>query len=249
MNSAAREATARLADRSRTSASAGRGFYFAFALLIALVVVAGFGRTVGPRLFHPASPIPRILFLHGALFSTWILLLIVQTGLVATRRIVWHRRLGAAAVVLGLLIPVVGVMTTLAMVRLHIEQGVNGTDAEAFLISPLFDMLAFTVFFALAIYWRRRPEFHRRLMIMATCGLTAAAFSRFPNWLVPKDAWYVAVDLLILVGVMRDLYVMRRVHPVYLYGLPALVLAQATVYWIYLHHVPAWVAAAHWILS
>jgi hypothetical protein len=52
---------------------------------------------------------------------------------------------------------------------------------EADLMIPLFDMVAFPSAFALAIYSRKRPEFHRRLKLIAACALTAAAFGRFPS--------------------------------------------------------------------
>jgi hypothetical protein len=38
----------------------------------------------------------RIIHLHGAVFSCWILLLVAQTSLVSAGRIDIHRRLGVA---------------------------------------------------------------------------------------------------------------------------------------------------------
>jgi hypothetical protein len=169
----------------------------------------------------------------------------VQTALVAVRRIAWHRWLGILGVVLGALIPVLGVTTALTVARLRAQ---DGSANESSLIVPLFDMLAFTVAFGLAVYWRKSPEYHRRLVLIATCGLTVAAMARLPSWLVPDNAYYVGVDVLILAAVARDWIVMRRVHPVYLYGLPALALSQAIVVWIQLTAPPAWVAIAHALL-
>jgi hypothetical protein len=111
-----------------------------------------------------------------------------------------------------------------------------------------FDMLAFAVTFGLAVFWRRRPEHHRRLMLMASCGLTAAAFAHFPTWLVPDNAWYVGVDALILIGAVRDWIVMRRVHSVFLCGESALVLGQAMTMWIYLSGARVWIAIARALL-
>jgi hypothetical protein len=42
-------------------------------------------------------------------------------------------------------------------------------------------LTSFTIPFVLAICWRRKPELHRRLMLIASCALTAAAFVRFPG--------------------------------------------------------------------
>lgn len=225
---------------------AGRNFYLAMGLAVATIVGFGFGPTVNARLLRPPSPRPLLLYVHAAMFTGWVLLFVVQAALVRAHRVAWHRRLGFAGAALGALMPVVGIATALVITRLNrLGRDFGG---EAFLIVSFFDMLAFAVTFGLAVYWRRRPEYHRRLMLMATCGLTVAAFARFPSWLMPGNAWYVAVDALIVIAVARDWYVDRRVHPVFRYGLPALMLGQATAMWIYLSRASAWVEIAHRLL-
>lgn len=217
-------------------------FYLGVALAVAVVVVVGFGRTLNARLIHPSSPRPWILYLHVVLFTAWVLLFIAQAALVRLRRVPWHRRLGIAGIVLGGLMPMVGIVTAFVMTREHraLNFGRISNHDERFLIVSFFDMLAFAVTFGLAVYWRRRPEYHRRLMLMATCGLTVAAFARFPKWLMPDNWWYAGVDALILAGAVRDWMVMGRVHPVYLYGLPVLALGQAITMWIYLSGARGW---------
>lgn len=41
------------------------------------------------------------------------------------------------------------------------------------------DMIVFGNGIALAIYFRKRPEYHRRLVFIASCQLIQAAFDRF----------------------------------------------------------------------
>jgi hypothetical protein len=65
-------------------------------------------------------------------------------------------------------------------------------DSNAYLIVPLFDLVAFFACFGLAIYWRRKPEIHRRLIFIATCGLLAAAFGRI-DYLYLYDLTYMCV--------------------------------------------------------
>ena len=113
---------------------------------------------------------------------------------------------------------------------------------------PLFDMVAFTGTFALAIYWRKKPEFHRRLILVATCALTAAGFGRFPQRLLPFEFFYGGVDLLILLGVVRDMIVNRSVHRVYIYALPGFILGQTIVTYTVFHRLPYWTRIAHAIL-
>jgi len=63
----------------------------------------------------------------------------------------------------------------------------RGVPGESDLAYPLWDMVVFTIAFALAVYWRKKSEFHRRLILIACCALTAAAFGRFPPNLLPPD--------------------------------------------------------------
>lgn len=113
---------------------------------------------------------------------------------------------------------------------------------------PLFDMVCFSSTFALAVYWRKKPEFHRRLMFIATCALTAASFGRFPERLLPHEFFYAGVDILILLGVVRDMIVNRRVHQIYFYVLPAFLVGQTIVMYTAIHNLPYWTSIAHSIL-
>jgi hypothetical protein len=223
-----------------------RSFYFWMSLLIAGVVVYGFSHTVGGRLIRPPSPPPLILYFHAALFTGWLVFFIVQSALVRTRNVKVHRKLGWFGLAMGVVMPFVGIATAIVMTRLRIRQG--STDAAAFMIVPFSDMVEFTVPFALAFYWRTRPEFHRRLMLIASCALTAAAFGRFPSPLM--DHWfYGGVDALILLAVVRDVIVTKRVHPAYLYGLPLMMLGQIAVTYAFVKSLPQWLKIAHTLLS
>ena len=213
-----------------------RHFYFAMAWVVLLVVCIGFGPNLGKRLLHAAPGRPALLWVHAAVFSGWVLLFIVQTGLVSLRKTAWHRQLGIAAGVLGCAIPPLGAGTAILMLRWSPDVDAGGL---AFLSNSFNDMLAFALCFGLALVWRKRPEYHKRLMILATCALTGAAFARFPPSLVPDLFWYAGADLLIMLGVVRDLLVNRRVHPVYLFGLPAMAAGQALAMVLYLA-APAW---------
>jgi len=225
-----------------------RYFYFFMSLLIPAVVVYGFSFTVGNNLIHPAIPRPPILYLHAAVFSGWLLFFILQSALVRTHNVRWHRRIGWFGAALGALVLGLGVSTAVVMGRFNTSQ-MHASDADSFLMIPLFDMVCFSSTFALAIYWRKKPEFHRRLMFAATCSLTAASFGRFPERLLPHEFFYAGVDFLILLGVARDVIVNRRVHPIYFYVLPAFMVGQTIVTYTVIHNLPYWTRIAHSILG
>jgi len=224
--------TATLAGRPSATARRGFGvrlldkyFYFGMSLLIPAIVIYGFSHTVGENLLHPAVPRPTILWFHSAVFSGWVLFFIFQSALVRSRNVRLHRTTGWFGAALGAVVPVLGVATAVTMNRFKLHQ--------------LLDVSCFASTFWLAIYWRQKPELHRRLVLMATCALTAAAFGRFPESVLPGAWFYAGVDTLILLGVARDLIVNRRLHRVYAIGLPLFAVCQFAV----IHTIitaPAW---------
>ena len=216
-----------------------RYFYFAMSLLSAAAVVAGFSQTVDEQLLHPNIAPPRILWVHGVTFSAWILIFILQSALVRTRNVKWHRTIGwVAAAIAAFMVPL-GVATAIRMV--HFETySLHMPHRYAFLAIPFFDVAVFGLCMALAIYWRKTPEFHRRLVFFATCGLLVAAFARMDHAFARQhNLSYVGVDLMLALGVCRDLLVNRRIHTVYRVGVPVYYVAQLGV--IYLASIgPDW---------
>jgi hypothetical protein len=229
-------------------AGLGKYFYLFMSLLIAGVVVYGFGRMVDRRLIHAMPQRPVLLFFHATVFSGWVVFLILQSALVRMRNVGLHRMLGWFGVALGASVPIVGVSTVITMAHFNILH-FHSTDEAAGLIVSLFDMAAFSLPFILAICLRRKPEFHRRLMLVATCALTSAAFARFPPFLVPPGWFYGGVDLLILLCVTRDLVVDRKIHRVYLFALPAFILGQCIAVYTAIHALPVWMKIANAILG
>jgi len=72
-------------------------------------------------------------------------------------------------------------------------------------------MLAFGLCLALAVLWRKKPEFHRRLIFIATCVLLDAAFGRIGS-LFDRQPLLRVVWTGYPLGVVRDLLVNRSIH-------------------------------------
>jgi hypothetical protein len=76
-------------------------FFSGMAVIVLASVFVGFAHTYYLAGVFKA-PLPNLLVhIHGAVFSCWILLLIVQTSLVAAGRVDAHRRLGTIGLRLG----------------------------------------------------------------------------------------------------------------------------------------------------
>ena len=222
-------------------------FYFFMSLLVAAIVVWGFSHSVNANLFHPALPRPFLLWIHATAFSGWVVFYILQSALVRTHNVRVHRSFGWFGVALGAVMIPLGISTAIVMGRFDTYR-LHQPGADAFLIVPFYDMLAFGVCLALAIYWRKKPELHRRLMLLATCGLLDAAFGRV-DLIFNNSLFFLCVDAVILLGVGRDLVVNRRVHKVYLIGLPVMMVCQGFVVYTLRSGSHWWVSIAHAILG
>ena len=224
-----------------------RYFYFSMSLLVAAIVVTGFKRTVNDNLFHPAVARPFILWIHGSAFAGWVIFFICQSTLVRIHKVSWHRFFGWFGAGLATVMVPLGIATAIIMARFDKLQ-LHQTDTDAFLSIPFYDMIAFGVCIALAVYWRTKPELHRRLIFIATCSLMDAPFGRF-DYLFDHNLYFPCLDLLIVLGVARDLLVDRRVHKVYLYALPLLIVGQSLAVYMFRHNPSWWQGITHAILG
>jgi hypothetical protein len=218
-------------------------------LVAAAIVVSGFSQTVNEKLFHPALAPPEILWYHGAIFSAWIVFYILQSALVRTRKVKWHRFLGWMGAGLAAVMVPLGVATGIVMVHFETYQ-LHEPGRYAFLAIPFFDIGSFAVCIALAVWWRKKPELHRRLIFFGTCALLVAAFARIDHAIVRQHSLqYFCADLMIALGLGRDLLVNRRVHAVYRVALPVYFVMQLFV--IYLSRIGPewWLRIAHAIVG
>ena len=109
-------------------------------------------------------------------------------------------------------------------------------------------MAVFGICIALAILWRKRPDYHRRLVFLATCELLDAGIGRFDFWF-NHSIFYIALDLFIIAGMMRDVVVDGSVHKVYRYALPPLIVGQSVAVYLWRANPTWWQTATHAILG
>jgi hypothetical protein len=121
---AASRTPASTASTKTFAGSSDRLFYSGMAIVMAALVFSGFAPTYFFRLFGggPSSTVSGgaftpLVHVHGALFTAWVLLFVVQTALVAGHRVAVHRRLGLAGAGLAAAMILVGTSTAIATAR------------------------------------------------------------------------------------------------------------------------------------
>jgi hypothetical protein len=228
-----------------TARSTDRLFFGTMSLVILAIVFLGFMRTFYLSSYFGGPTLAGLRIVHGSAFTAWVVLFAVQTSLIAAGQRAVHRRLGYAGAVLAAVMVVLG--TSLAIVSAREGRAPPGIPPLGFLAIPLFDMVTFAPLVALGVYHRRRADTHKRLMLLATVSILAAAVARIPGVQTLNNPliYFGVVDLLILAGVVYDKRTRGAVHPVYKWGGTFVVASQ--VVRMALAMSPPWIAFAHLI--
>ena len=241
-----------------TTASVARpriaDFYTWMAVACILTAFLGFIPTYWTPLVAGQFAAHPVVHMHGIAFFSWTIFALVQTSLVPAGRVALHRSVGLAGISLATLLTVLGLLAALNSLLGSFAVGRN-YDAEAFLIVPLSIIATFATLFTLAIANIRRPEIHKRLMLMATVSVLNAPVARPlltwvwplngpndvpPVWINVPACWL--SYLLIVAAMIYDWRTRGKVHNVYLVALPILVVLAYLV--IPISETQAWHAIA-----
>jgi hypothetical protein len=212
---------------TRTRVATDRVFYTSMALAALVAVFIGFSQTYYLRSRFQDGSLPFYLQVHGAAFSAWMMLFLTQTSLVAARRTDVHRRLGWAGAAVALFMVVIAITAAILSGRRNFAAGLEN-ESLTFLTTPFFSMVVFLALVATAVYHRRAPETHKRLMLLATISILDAATARWPIAIVQTSSWayYGFADLFIAAALAYDLVSRRRIHPAYIWGGLVIVVSQ-----------------------
>jgi hypothetical protein len=199
-------------------------YYVGMAAFMCLLVLVGFWPTYFSQILAGIPNRHWIVHLHGWIFVGWMVLLVTQVTLAATGRTQMHRSLGTLGIVYGFLVLAMGVVVAIAAPVIHFTSGDQTLDQSArFMIIPLGDMVLFAGFFIAAVVYRRRPEIHKRMILLATTALLFAAVGRMQSFL-PLPAGIALWFSPVLVGMAYDKWTRGKVHPTYFVGLVLMVI-------------------------
>jgi hypothetical protein len=224
----------------------GNHFYAWAAIAILLIVFAGFARTYYLKELFGTPALPGLLHVHGLVMTLWFALFLTQVSLIAAGRTDLHRRVGVAGALLAALVVVVGVTTAITAARLGHSPG---PPPLMFLTIPLGDMLVFPALVGAGLYFRRRSDFHKRLMLLSSLGILTAAIARIPLDLITAGGlplFFGLTDLCIVTCIAYDTVKNHRLHPAFGWGALFIVVSQALRFM--LAGTSSWAQFAAWLV-
>lgn len=244
---------AQFAGAGPSKAEREHRFFLAMAATILTLTMIGFAPSYYLRAFiappHPMEPLNPLVHLHGLVFSAWVMLFMVQAGLISAGKRHIHRQLG-----------LFGVLLVAIMIPLAIAVGIAGIDRPltappgidplAWAALPLLDVPVFGGLIIAALAMRHRSDVHKRLMLVAMIDMVQPSAGRLIGMSgVPGEAVGplsgLVVVLLLVVLIVRDWLVTRRFHPAAMIGSAIVVarIALTPVIW----STPAWMDFARWL--
>jgi len=200
-------------------------FYATMGVVAFAVAMIGFNSS-GRAAMAGKGAFTRVVLVHGALSIAWLLLFIVQSRLIGGGRVALHRRLGVFGGALALAMFVVGSRAAIEAARRGFKID-RAHDPLGFLVFPLGDIVSFAVLVGLALWFRKRPMAHKRLMLLATVGaLMNAPLAHFIADFRVFDAtpFVILLPMLALLSAsaVYDKLTLGKIHPVSLWGALAL---------------------------
>jgi hypothetical protein len=222
-------------------------FYTLVAVGTFLIVFAGFARSYFLKVLFGTRALPLLLHLHGLIFTLWFVLFFTQTLLVARHRVDLHRRLGIVGAVLAPLAACLAISVSFHAGKRHYL-----ADPASLVLSvrpfalDIGSSLTFALLVAAALYFRQRGDVHKRLMVLASCGLLLPGMGRLLEQ-IPLEIlhagglWEMVVftEITPVVCIFYDTIKHRRLHPAFGWGglallssLPALMVIGSTHVWL-----------------
>ncbi len=201
-------------------------FYIGMALVAMAITIAGFG----PAMVDTESrrePVNLAVVVHGAIFGAWLILFLAQTILVSKGKIAIHRKMGYAGAFLAILMVVSGYLTAINIAQRGYDLSgdliFGSNDLLTLFAIQLGDVFTFGLLVGIAIWYRRRPDIHKRLMLLATVGaLMPAALAHIIGHSpvlreIQVPIIVIPLFLLLFASAIRDRIYLGRIHPISLW--------------------------------
>lgn len=226
-----------------------RRLFAAAAVLFPILIVIGFAQTFYLKFAFQTPPLRSLLVVaHGVVMTLWVVLFVSQVWLIRTKNHKTHMKMGLLAIALAIVVFVTGFFTAVGGAKY--AAGPPAIDPMQFLIVPFLDIFIFAGLFGAAIYYRKRPADHKRLMLLTAINFLPPALGRFPveSLLAAGPLFFFAVPAAIAIGLLiLDTAVNRKLNRPFLIG--SVVLIASYPLRLMFMETQAWISFATWLTT
>ena len=141
----------------------------------------------------------------------------MQGCLIRAQELRLHRLLGYVAAGYATIVVVFGILANLRLIS-EIDSPDDGENIVVW--GNFFTLAMFAVFVSLAIVFRKKPEAHKRLILLASMSIIGPALARFPRWPIfaggmEAGRTYAIAGLLTMFALLitYDLVTRKKPHP------------------------------------
>ena len=194
--------------------------YVGASLVFVLLVFWAFAHQFFLAAFSGAPALPALLRIHGVVMSGWVVLLVVQSVLISVKRVQWHRWLGIIGVLWAAMVIVMGTVVTVHASAREVRGRTAFAPMQLTVTGlELMQMLLFAIFVAGAVWWHRRGDIHKRLMLLTIITMLPSVLPRLPvSFFLSNGSILLAVDAALLIIVGIDTVHRRRLHRAFGWG-------------------------------
>lgn len=197
-------------------------FFTAIAIIGIIAILVGFSKTFIIPLVSGTKTWPLTIYAHAFFVFGWVIIFLTQSLLIQNKKYKIHIFIGrwAAFIAVGAAISIIP--ASLFQIERELKEGL-GQTAISSIVGSLASATMFLILVTLGILNRKRPQVHKRFMLLATILLIWPAWFRwrhyFPSVERP-DIWFAVVlsDSLILVAFIWDWLKNKYIHPALFYG-------------------------------
>ena len=228
-----------------------RRLFAAAAVLFPLIVLIGFGRTYYLKFAFDSPPIPRLLVhLHGLIMTLWVGYFIAQVWLIRSKNARTHMKVGMLGIALAIAIIVIGFFTAVAATKYGAASAPPDIPPLSFMAVPMFDLVMFAILFGGAIYYRKRPANHKRLMLLTAINFIPPALARIPLAFVSAAGplFFFGFPTLLCIGLVTyDTWRNRKLNKAFLIG--SILMIASYPLRLILSGTDAWIGFATWLTT
>jgi len=196
-------------------------FFLTIGLIGILAILIGFAKPFILPVSSGNFKAPLIIYVHGAFAFSWVLLFTTQSALIKLKNYKMHKTLGLVGFLIALGVAITIIPVGLYAVEKELKQGLGDTAISG-IIGNCTSSIMFIALVSAGIFYKKRPQLHKRLLLLSTIVLLWPAWFRFRHYFPSverPDIWFAVVlaDSLIIISWIWDKMKNGKIHPILFY--------------------------------